>query len=321
MRHPRIAAGSLVALLGATPAWALPTIDGTRDAEYGAAKAGQTAETQFGDNDNELNAAYASCVAGRLSLMVTGNLEANFNRIEVFIDSKAGGQSVFDSSGNDNADNMDGLAFDAGFTADYHLSVRRGTVVANPTFDVQFADLGAQTASGYIDIMSGGGDSGIGSTGTGVNGSAILVGFDNSNVAGIGGSTGAANQPAALAVATGLELGIALSDLGYDGISAIRIMVGINNGVHDYWSNQFLGGLVAPQGNLGGDGNGAYTGEGAIDFTTFAGNQYFVACAAAPLPPTTTVPVPANTPAGLAVIALLCAAGAALAWRRKPSGR
>ena len=317
MRHPRIAACSLVALLGATPAWALPTIDGTRDAEYGAAKAVQTVETQFGDNDNELDAAYASCVDGRLSLMITGNLEANFNRIEVFIDSKAGGQSVFDSSGNDNADNMDGLAFDAGFTADYHLSVRRGTVVANPTFDVQFADLGAQTASGYFDIMSGGGDSGIGSTGTGVNGSAILVGLDNSNVAGIGGSTGAANQAAALAVTTGLELGIALADLDYDGLRPIRVMVGINNNDHNYWSNQFLGGLAAPQGNLGGDGAGNFTGEGAIDFTTFAGNQYFVACAGAPPPSVVSVPVPANTPAGLALIALLCAAAARFALNRR----
>lgn len=29
-----------------------------------------------------------------------GNLEANFNKLETFIDSKAGGQSAFDSSGN-----------------------------------------------------------------------------------------------------------------------------------------------------------------------------------------------------------------------------
>lgn len=321
MRHPRVASCCLVALLVAMPALALPTIDGVRDVEYGAAKAVQTVETQFGDNFSELNAAYASCVDGRLSLMMTGNLEANFNRIDIFIDSKAGGQSVFDSSGNDNAQNMDGLAFDAGFTADYHLTVRRGTVAANPTFDLQFADLGAQTASGYQDIMSGGGDSGTGSTGTGVNGSPILVGYDNSNVAGVGGSTGAANQAAALAVTTGLELGIALADLGYDGIRPIRVMVGINNSDHNYWSNQFLGGLAAPQGNLGGDGAGNFTGEGAIDFTTFAGNQYFVACAGTPPPPVASIPVPATTPAGLAAIALLCAAGAALALRRDSSAR
>ena len=98
-------------------------------------------------------------------------------------------------------------------------------------------------------------------------------------------------------------------------------MVGINNSDHNYWSNQFLGGLAAPQGNLGGDGAGNFTGEGAIDFTTFAGNQYFVACAGTPPPPVASIPVPATTPAGLAAIALLCAAGAALALRRDSSAR
>ena len=232
-----VVAASLVALLAASPAWALPTIDGTRDVEYGAAKAVQTVETQFGYNFSELNAAYASCVDGRLSLMVTGNLEANFNRIEVFIDSRAGGQSVFDSSGNANAQTMDGLVFDAGFTADYHVTAHRGNDGGNLTVNLDFADLGAQTASGYQDIMAGSGVDGTGATGTGVNGSAIFVGYDNSNIAGGGGSTGAANQAAAAAVTTGCELGIALVDRGFDGSSTRRVMVGVNNCEHNYWPN------------------------------------------------------------------------------------
>ena len=44
---------------------------------------------------------------------------------------------------------------------------------------------------------------------------------------------------------------------------------------HNYWSNQFLGGLPAPQINLGGDETGGFTGEGAIDMTHFAGDQFF----------------------------------------------
>jgi len=49
----------------------------------------------------------------------------------------------------------------------------------------------------------------------------------------------------------------------------------INNGDHNFLSNQVLGGLPAPQGNLGGDGAGTFTGNLAgIDFTTFAGNQF-----------------------------------------------
>jgi hypothetical protein len=264
----------------ALPAWAIPTVDGTRDAEYGAALAVQTVETGFGDanpnNGSELDAAYAKCCTdGRLYLMLTGNLEANFNKLEIFIDSKAGGQNVFDSSGNDGANVMDGLVFDAGFTADYHLIVRRGNDNGNDKLDIDFADLVAQSASGYLDVI--GGVTGSGSTGTGVNASSILVGYDNSNVAGVLGGSGAANQVAAAAVTTGLELGISLADLGYVG-GGIKIMVGQNNQGHNYWSNQFLGGLAAPQGNLGGDEAGGFTGEGAIDMTHFAGDQFFTAC-------------------------------------------
>ena len=110
-----------------------------------------------------------------------------------------------------------------------------------------------------------------------MNANPIGVGYDNSNVAGIGGGTAAANQAAALAVLTGLELSIDLSDLGATG--DIRVMVGQNGGGHDYWSNQFLGGLPAPQGNLGGDEMGNFTGEGAIDMTHFAGDQFFTVVA------------------------------------------
>jgi hypothetical protein len=255
------------------------TIDGTLDGLYGSALAVQTVETQFGDanpnNGSELDAGYATISGGLLNLMLTGNIEGNFNKLEIFIDSKAGGQSVFDSSGNDGANAMDGLVFDTGFTADYHIIVRRGNA-GGDKFDIDFADLGAQSASGYFSIF-GASQTGIGSTGTGVNASPILVAYDNSNTAGVVGGTGPANQAAAAAVTTGLELGIALSDLGYAG-GPIRIMAGVNNQGHNYWSNQFLGGLTAPQGNLGSDGFGNGLGEGAVDMTDVryaAGDQFF----------------------------------------------
>jgi hypothetical protein len=265
--------GLLLVGVMAAPVAAQVAVDGTKDAGYGAALAVQTVQTQFGDNESEWNAGYALIDSGKLYLMLTGNLQNNFNKLDIFIDSKAGGQSVFDSSGNDNSGAMDGLVFDAGFTADYHVIARRGDS-GGPRFDLDFANLGAQSASGYFDFLTGGGDSGIGSTGTGVNGNPIVVGYDGSNVAGVTGGTAAADQTAAAAVTTGLELSIDLADIGYVG-GAINIMVGQNNGDHNYWSNQFLGGLAAPQGNLGGDGAGVFTGEGAIDFTTLAGNQFF----------------------------------------------
>jgi hypothetical protein len=129
-----------------------------------------------------------------------------------------------------------------------------------------------------------GGLTGSGSTGTGVNLQPINVGYDNSNTAGVAGGTGAANQAAAAAVTTGLELGVALSDLGYAG-GPIHVMVGQNGGGHDYWSNQFLSGLPtglmngsgggSGTGNLGGDGNGNFTGTAAVNMNNYAGNQYF----------------------------------------------
>ena len=270
--------GLFLVTLMAAPASAQVVVDGTRDGAYGPALALQTVQTQFGDaNPNggsEMDAGYGLIQGGRLYLMLTGNIENNFNKLEIFIDSKAGGQAVFDSSGNDNAQVMDGLVFDAGFTADFHVIARRGSDGSGPKFDLDFADLGAQTASGYFDFLGGGGDSGFGSTGTGVNAFPINAGYDGSNTAGVTGGTGAADQNAAAAVTTGLELSFDLADLDYVG-GPINVMVGQNNGDHNFWSNQFLGGLPAPQGNLGGDENGGFTGEGAINMNNFGGNQFF----------------------------------------------
>jgi PEP-CTERM motif len=266
-----------VFVLSASQLRGAPIVDGTRDGAYGGALAVQTVQTQFGDAGNpgagsELDAGYATIDSGILYLMLTGNIEANFNKLEVFIDSKAGGQSIFSSAGNDNSTLMNGLKFDTGFTADYYLDLRRG----GTEFDVDFSNLGAATFSSYIDVF-GGSTTGSGATGTGVNGNAIGVGYDDSNVAGVLGGTGAANQVAAAAVTTGLELSIALSDLGYAG-GPIRVMVGQNGGNHDFWSNQFLGGLTPPQGNLGGDGFGVFTGTSGVDMTDPAyasGDQFF----------------------------------------------
>jgi hypothetical protein len=268
------------AVLGAIAgsSFAAIVVDGTKDAGYGSALAVQTVETGFGDaNPNggsELDAGYAVIDSGRLYIMATGNIESNFNKLEIFIDSKAGGQSTFDSSGNDGAGAMDGFKFDNGFTADYHLIARRGNTGSSDTFDLDFANLGAQSASGYFGLF-GTSNTGSGATGTGVNASPIEVAYNNSNIAGVGGNpANAANQSAAQAVLTGLELSISLSDLGYVG-GPINIMIGQNNQSHNYWSNEFLGGLQAPQGNPGGDESGGFTGEGAIDMTHFAGDQFF----------------------------------------------
>jgi hypothetical protein len=248
------------------------TVDGTIGGDsYGAARSVQTVETQFGDNFSELNAAYATIDAGRLYIALTGNLENNFNKLEILIDSKAGGENVFSGTpGNDNSGVMAGLTFDTGFEADYHVILRRGS----GKYDVDFAELGTPNFDFYTDVFAGT-DAGAGATGTGTNLSPIEIAYDNSNIAGVIGGDQAADQTAALAVMTGTELSIDLADLGSTG-SGIRVMAFVNGSNHDFASNQFLGGMPAPQGNLGGDGFGNFTGTLLLDMNNWAGDQFFV---------------------------------------------
>jgi uncharacterized protein (TIGR03382 family) len=291
----------------ASVAMADPVLDGARDALYGPAVSIQTVETQFGDaNPNggsELNAAYGRIENGNLYLMLTGNLESNFNKLNIFIDSQAGGQNVLQNNalnGGNNPTNENwaakyaGFTFDNGFTADYMLIARNGNS-GGDRFDIDFATIGG----GENAFLHGGNL--FGGSLTGSNASALSngigVAFNNSNTGGVLGGTGPANQAAAAAASTGIEFVIPLAAIG-NPLGEIRVSAMINGSNHDYLSNQFLGGLSAPQGNMGGDGNGTFTGSvGQINLNNFAGEQYF-----------TIVPSPSS-------LALLALAG--LAQRRR----
>ncbi|RIK82204.1 MAG: hypothetical protein DCC67_07470 [Planctomycetota bacterium] len=144
----------------AASAYAAPTIDGTADAEYGAALSVQNTNTQFGDGTNgdpihggggsEIDQVFAKISDGRLYVLVAGNLETNFNKLELFFDTNvAAGVNMIDGAtlprGIDpfccggfpppdggNTDNigalqrMHGLTFDTGFTADHYLTITHG---------------------------------------------------------------------------------------------------------------------------------------------------------------------------------------------------
>jgi hypothetical protein len=300
--------GLLLVGLAAAPASAQITLDGIRDGSY-TLRAVQTVETQFGDaNPNggsELDAAWTQISGGTLYLMLTGNLENNFNKLNIFIDSVAGGQNQLQNaagSGGNNPTNdgwagkYAGFMFDAGFEADYMIIVRNGNF-GGDRFDIDFATIGggagAFEAAGNV----------FGGSLTGSNANALPVAgagvaFDRSNTGGVAGGTGAANQAAATAVTTGVELAIPLSALGNPNPQDIKISAMINGSNHDYLSNQFLGGLPAGQGNLGGDGAGNFNGTvGNLDLKNSnyaAGNQFFNA-----------VPEPASLAlGGLAMLAL-----------------
>ena len=141
-----------------TSVWA-QVINGTLDGDesfYGTALSIQNTETQFGDaflgeaqiaDGSEIDQVFGTVSGDRLYLLVTGNLESNFNKLEVFIDSGAGGVNTIVGSElpatvdgfcctqdgvnlpdptNGALQRMDGLTFDAGFNADYFLTFTNG---------------------------------------------------------------------------------------------------------------------------------------------------------------------------------------------------
>ncbi len=296
------------------PAYAIQ-IDGSRDLDYGSALAVQAVPTGFGNataanglgGGGELDAAYARIENGRLHVLLTGNIENNFNKLHVFFDSRPGGENTLASAPAYDFENVSrnlaGMTFDEGFTADLHLYARWGSFSGNVfTVDVvdrnggssaifgngNTANVGTGTAiqSGTINPSN----AGLGSTGTGEVRNLtpfltqpVAFGFNNTNTAGIGGLPPAAtplpaDMAAALAVSTGFEFSIALADLADANgqlNDAIKLHVAYGNSNNNFHSNQTLGSLPLGTANLGG-GDGTFTGNlSGIDFRDFAGPQFF----------------------------------------------
>ena len=313
--------------LVALPASAAIVVDGVKDNRYGAALAVQETPTSFGDNQSELNAAYAKIWGGKLHLMLTGNMEANFNKLNIFIDSVDGGQNVFNAvTNNDGSDNMNGLTFDTGFEADYHMIFRRGfdgfSGFDSGKIDVNHANLATDEFAFHQDVISspdnqipGAGIEGADPTdpGPGQGGSLlhnpIGVGYDNSNTAGVigcndgGSDCGAPDQTAAaLAVTTGIELSIDLADIGIvDPVAGQTILVSavVTSGDHTFASNQVLGSAPAGQTHLQDLSN--------VNYNNLDGDQFFtVTIEQAEIPEPTSL-----------VLVLLGLASAAVCSRRR----
>jgi hypothetical protein len=183
-----------------------------------------------------------------------------------------------------------GLTFDAGFAADRYITLSRST---------------SEIFVNFASLSTGGGGSGIflgsiftpnpNQQGSGVVSqpgfATIAVGYNDSNTAGVGGNQGAeADQTAAAAVTTGLELSISLADLG--SLSGpLRISAFINGSSHDFLSNQALGTFPVGTVNLG--------EPRVADFNNLGGDQFV-----------TLVPEPGS-------LVLVGLAGGILAARRR----
>lgn len=293
------AAAALVAAPAMT--FAASTIDGSFDSGYGALgganlKGLQAAPTQFGDagptsGGSEIDAAYAYIEGHTLYLLATGNLENNFNKIDVFLKTHSGGANVVPALSGDSGEfgHFTGMKLDAAFAPNYLLAVGYGGGTA-------YANLANLNTANETYIGNGpAGTTGTVFTGGNTVGPNILFAVDNSNAAGVTGTT--ADPAAALAVTTGVEFSFDLSGMGWDG-GDVQAMVAINGSGDDFFSNQFIGSLPSNYGNLG--------NPGSVDLSAADGNQYFTVAAPA------AVPEPASA-------ALLALPAVALVARRRRS--
>jgi len=185
----------------AAPAGAAPVVDGMLDASYGAPVFSQTNFTGFGDNNeptdiggggSEIDAVYAINDGVSLYLFIAGNLEANGNGLDLYFDTDsngATGDNVLGFGGGDGAfivDAQNGLAFDAGFGADFVLSVDAWNDDMDDGTTPNVPRIHAGPIGGSIDDI--GSLAGYGAANAGSVGSGYSLGINNSNVLGVIGS-------------------------------------------------------------------------------------------------------------------------------------
>ena len=269
--------------------------DGVADAAYGEPLVVQDTSTGFGNadlgaidfaNGSEADAGFGYISDGVLHLVIAGNLESNYNKLEIFIDAVPnegqnpilGNNSEIDFGAlntmgrfedPDTGEVQPGLTFDAGFTADYWISFTSGPG-APPK---KGGEPGYDTYINYAQLLTGGGDTAIsGFAGPGGAGAAgalftengILAAIDNSNVLGVVGGDGVDDGSG---VVTGVEIHIPLDALGHAAGDPIRVSAFINGSGHDFISNQVLGGL-------GGSANLGF--PRFVNFEDIEGDQFFV---------------------------------------------
>jgi len=263
-------------------------LNGTLSGFYGSPLAIQTVNTGFGDSTigdgsstggSELDAAYGQISGGNLYLFIAGNVEQNYNHINLFISDGRAGQSTLSGYNG-----MAGSTFSPGFSATYALDINGGTG-ANGTLYIDQYNLVGTPSSSYL-----GGVSLSGGIGSAVYGG-ITFALNNTHVSTMGtagaalsGATSGANTT------TGLELAIPLSLLGNPS-GSVEVLADVNGGSNGYLSNQFLSGLPVGSGNIG---NG-----GVFNFSSTPGEYFTVT----PTPEPTTLAL-----AGLGGLATLVAA-------------
>jgi hypothetical protein len=282
-----LAAGLVAASVSA--AFAVPTIDGQRDTDYGTPLFVQTVGTQFGNataaggsilqsSGSEINNAHATVANGNLYLFFGGNLESNFNKFDLFIDSRSGGQNQLRGDNPDvefnnlnrmgfNSATEPGLKFDTGFEADHFFTITNGNFPVDSYSS--YAELRTTGGgNGFYSGTNGGLNNPLLDTRVDGNGAnpalGIQWGLNNSNILGVG-SLGNPNDSDPATVTTGIEIVIPLSYLG-DPQAGVKVLAFVNGGGHDFLSNQVAATIPTTQGNFG--------EPRLVDFSTVTGDQF-----------------------------------------------
>jgi hypothetical protein len=252
-----LAGGMGVMVLGLSRAGvAGVTADGTLNGSEGyALEATQTINTGFGDSTvgdgtsaggSELDAAYGVISGGNLNLFLSGNFENGGNHVNVFVSDGRAGQSVLSVPATGTMQAMNGSSFSPGFQTTFALDIND---YAGTDYVEEYQLSAPNTLSGgYLGSFAVPGGIGTGQPGV------SLIGWNDTNAAGVNGNGGtAASAAAANAVTTGLELSIPLSALG-NTTGPIEVLADVNGGGDNFLSNQFLPGLPVGTGNLGNNG-------------------------------------------------------------------
>ncbi|MBX3378652.1 MAG: hypothetical protein KF805_01035 [Phycisphaeraceae bacterium] len=121
----------------------------------------------------------------------------------------------------------------------------------------------------YIVEPCGGGNTNAPKPSAGI----ILMRMDQSNLAGVTSANGGAafTEEDVVAVQTGCEFSIDLAELGYDGVSDIKLAGWLGGGDRGSISNQVIGGLPASYGTSPGTNVGT---TNATDLSAIAGQQW-----------------------------------------------
>lgn len=151
---------------------------------YGPALSVQNTNSGYGNSVNEnqteaiggseINQVFGRVFGNRLYVLIAGNLESNYNKLSLFIDSEPGGMNVIDGSnapaavdpfccpgtptGTGALQRLDGLRFDTGFEADHFIAFSNGPETINATqsstysFSAYYGDLTAGSAGLKSDI-------------------------------------------------------------------------------------------------------------------------------------------------------------------------